>query len=500
MQVTLNKDSSWRWLVGFALLHVFFWTLVPGIIHHNAPLDVAEAIAWGQQWQWGYDRDPYLVGWLAYSVSWLTGHSVWATYFLSQVCIVATFWAIWRLALNLKLSAPQALLSILLLEGVFYYNFATPEFNDNVLQLPTWALTISFLYTALTTQRLRSWVLVGLFAGLALMAKYYTVMLFLPIFLLIVGTGEGRQSFKRGGIYFAIAIGLIIIAPNIYWQYQHGFQYVGYALSRAAVESSWHTHWYHPLLFLATQLVALLPCFLLYGWCVRSFKSASVQNASFDRLFLLLMTWGPFATTLAYAAFTGTHMRSMWGMPLFSFVGLWLVFSLWPRIDELRYRRLIHGALLSFFVALISYIGTVFLPPYIDGHAKTVSYPSVELAALVGQVWHQHYNSPLPYVAGTRQLAARVAVYADDHPVPFFDWDPSVSPWVNVEKMQRDGAVFVWDAAAFGDDVPLEVRKTYPRLMASSIVEIPWHTKAAVKPIRVGVALLPPESLAPTVQ
>jgi len=489
--VTLNQYSPRAVLSVFALFHVFFWTLVPALLHHNAPLDVAEAIAWGQQWQWGYDRDPYLVGWLAYSVSWLTGHSVWATYFLSQVCIVATFWAIWRLALNLKLSAPQALLSILLLEGVFYYHFATPEFNDNVLQLPTWALTLSFLYTAVTTQKVREWLYTGLFAGLALMAKYFTVMLFVPILLLLVITESGRQSFKNRGLYFAIAIGLIIVGPNIYWQYQHGFQYVGYALSRAAVESSWYTHWYYPLLFLGTQCLALLPCLLLYGVSIRSFKAATAEKSDFDQLFLLLMTWGPLATTLAYSALTGTHMRSMWGMPLFSCVGLWLVYTLGPALDEVRNRRLMYGAFLSFFTALIAYIGSVILPPYVDGHAKTVSYPSVELAALVSSVWQQHYQTPLPFVAGTRQLAARVAVYAPAHPVPYFDWDSAVSPWVNIEKMQHDGAVFVWDAQAFGDDVPAEVRTAYPRLQSSTVVEIPWHTRASIKPVRVGVALLP---------
>jgi 4-amino-4-deoxy-L-arabinose transferase-like glycosyltransferase len=474
-----------------AVLHLVLWTLMPALLHHNAPMDVAEAIAWGQQWQWGYDRDPYLVGWLAYSVSWLTGHSVWGIYLFSQICVLVTFWAIWRLALQLQLSKAQALVSILLLEAVFYYNFATPEFNDNVLQLPLWALTISFLYSALSTQRSLPWMLTGLWAGLALMAKYYTLMLFVPIFIVILGSSRGRQSFKSPGIYWALLLGTLIIAPNLVWQYQHSFQYIGYALSRAVVVPSWYSHLLTPLHFFLTQSLVLLPCFLLYAWTIRHFREAKASKTNFDWFFLHLMTWGPFLATLGFAAVTGSHMLSMWGMPLFSLVGLWLVYSLRPSIEMLEWRRLTQGALLSFFSALALYIGTVILPPYVDGHAKTVSYPSVELAERVAQLWQQSYPQPVPFVAGTRQLAARVAVYGKDHPVPFFDWDAAACPWVETEKMRREGAVFVWDADEFGDQLPLSVLKAYPQLHASTIVELRWHSGASLKPVRVGLALLP---------
>ncbi len=487
-----NENNLQKWFWVLALLHVVFWTITPAFLHYNAPLDVAEAIAWGQQWQWGYDRDPYLVGWLAYCVSWLTGHSVWATYCLSQICIIATFWAISRLAMQLTLSKSQALASVLLLEAIFYYNFATPEFNDNVLQLPLWALSISFLYSAISTQRTYHWVLTGLSAGLALMAKYYTVMLFLPMLVVLLGTAQGRKSFKMPGFYCGIALGLIIVLPNLYWQYQHSFQYVGYALSRAAVAPTWSRHLSNPFLFFITQLLVISPCFLLYVWSIRNARRLSKTNNRFDRFFLFCMTWGPFITTLGYAAISGTHMRSMWGMPLFSLVGLWLVYTFWPTFERYELRRLTQGSLMCFFSSLILYVGTVIVPPYWLGHAKIVSYPSQELANAVIELWHKDYQQPLPFVAGTRQLAARVNVYGNEHPIPFFDWDNEASPWVDTEAMRRTGAVFVWDAEAYGDQVSDEVRQAYPSLRKTNIVELPWHTKASVKPVRVGIALLPP--------
>ena len=55
------KQTLWL----FCLAHVLLWTIASSILQENGPLDVIEAIAWGQQWQLGYDRDPYLIGWLA---------------------------------------------------------------------------------------------------------------------------------------------------------------------------------------------------------------------------------------------------------------------------------------------------------------------------------------------------------------------------------------------------------------------------------------------------
>ena len=37
-----------------------------------------------------------------------------------------------------------AFFSVIILEGIFFYNYTTPEFNVNISQLPFWALTVLF--------------------------------------------------------------------------------------------------------------------------------------------------------------------------------------------------------------------------------------------------------------------------------------------------------------------------------------------------------------------
>src|SRR5471032_2809943 len=61
-----RKASLWL-VIGFAAAHAVLWTLV--LINLKAAqdvhMDVAEAFAWGQKFQFGYGKHPPLAGWVA---------------------------------------------------------------------------------------------------------------------------------------------------------------------------------------------------------------------------------------------------------------------------------------------------------------------------------------------------------------------------------------------------------------------------------------------------
>ena len=42
----------------FALSHLLIWTVVPTITNKNLPLDVIEALAWGSNLDWGFNKHP----------------------------------------------------------------------------------------------------------------------------------------------------------------------------------------------------------------------------------------------------------------------------------------------------------------------------------------------------------------------------------------------------------------------------------------------------------
>ena len=42
----------------FVLSHLIIWTLVPTLTNQNFPLDTIEALAWGSNLDWGFNKHP----------------------------------------------------------------------------------------------------------------------------------------------------------------------------------------------------------------------------------------------------------------------------------------------------------------------------------------------------------------------------------------------------------------------------------------------------------
>src|ERR1700747_1055754 len=73
----------------FALLHALIWaqTLTKLKAAQDVHMDVAEAFAWGQKFQWGYGKHPPLSGWIAGLWFLLFPVADWATYLLAMTTL-----------------------------------------------------------------------------------------------------------------------------------------------------------------------------------------------------------------------------------------------------------------------------------------------------------------------------------------------------------------------------------------------------------------------------
>ena len=147
------------------------WTALPAIIYPNLPLDLIEALTYGREWQLGHDKLPPLPWWMVEIVYRLIGRDI-AYYLLAQIVVLACFAFAYMAALPI-VGATGALVSILIIDGIHFFNFTTPKFNHDVLQLPFWALAgLSFL-RALQTGRLSWWALLGVALGGALVVEIF---------------------------------------------------------------------------------------------------------------------------------------------------------------------------------------------------------------------------------------------------------------------------------------------------------------------------------------
>jgi 4-amino-4-deoxy-L-arabinose transferase-like glycosyltransferase len=497
-QATDNSAiSSRQWLFIFWGIHVLCWTLLPALLQHNAPLDVIEGLTWGQQWAWGYDKHPWVAPWLTELASLAGGHAVWTIYLLSELAIALCFWATWRLARDL-LPTRQAVVAVLLLEGVFYYNFTTPEFNPNVAMLPLWALTTLALYRAIKSQHVLTWMLVGVFAGLAMMAKYFSAILLFCQLLFLISEPDARHSFKTAGPYLTLLVFLLVIFPNAVWLVNHQFISLHYAMHRTgATTAAWWHHLTYPLQFASSQLLAILPALIIFIPCFRGEKSP-LALTSFDSRFLYWMGAGPLVLVLLVSLVFGIELRSMYGTPLFSLLGVLLIIQVRPALSLPQFHAVWRNVMVVFILFLGTFTASTIGKPYLTGDAKRVNFPGPEIAAQLTQQWHQQYQTPLPYVAGERWLAGNVAFYSPDHPIAYFDWNPTISFWIDEQRLRREGAIFIWDVQEKGAQLPVELAMRFPQaiIMPNQRFFSPIAPHK-VSPTIIGVAFLPPQKTFP---
>ena len=80
----------------FILSHLVIWTLVPTLTNYNLPLDTIEALAWGSNLDWGFNKHPPFSAFAVELFYQIFGSNDWAYYFLSQIFIITAFFVIFK--------------------------------------------------------------------------------------------------------------------------------------------------------------------------------------------------------------------------------------------------------------------------------------------------------------------------------------------------------------------------------------------------------------------
>jgi hypothetical protein len=177
----------------------------------------------GRHLGWGYTSVPPLTGMLSYLILVLGGSDFWVKFFPALFGALTT-WAVWALVKHLRgglfalvLAATAVTLSAIMRINILY--------QPNSFDILSWTLVYLFLIKYLDTQQ-RQWIWATAIAfALGFLNKYNIAFLLaglLPALLLT----RSRSIFLKKDLYIAAAIALIIIFPNLLWQYQNHFPVV----------------------------------------------------------------------------------------------------------------------------------------------------------------------------------------------------------------------------------------------------------------------------------
>ncbi|HEX2656515.1 MAG TPA: glycosyltransferase family 39 protein [Xanthobacteraceae bacterium] len=431
--------------VGFLALHGIVWAALPSLLYPNLPLDLIEALTYGREWQLGYDKLPPLPWWTV-EVAYRLFHADIAYYALGQIAVIAAFVAIWALARRL-VGALGALVAVLIVDGLHYFSYTAAKFNHDVIELPFWAMSGYAFWSALRTGRIVYWIILGLSVGFAFWAKYFVVVLAIPLALFLLLDPTARASVKTPGPWVALAVALGVMAPHLVWLVQNDFLPFAYANARAAPVRSMFDHLLHPLEFAGSQGLFLVPALVIAAplfvrrWGEGNFPA---KADAFDLRIVTLLAFGPMATITAVSIVTGRGLIAMWGYPLWLFLGLWIVLFAPRALNRLRLERIVTAWAVVFALYALAFIANYEVMPRFDHRYRAVFFPGERLGMELSHRFKEATGTPLAYVIGTMWVGGNIGHYAAERPRVLIDGDPHRAPWIDLNDLKAKGAIVVW--------------------------------------------------------
>jgi len=395
----------------FLFLHLSLWTLIPSLTNTNLPLDTIEALAWGSSLDWGFSKHPPLSAFAVEFFFTIFGNNDWAYYLLSQIFVLIAFYFVWKVSNELLQDKLYALLSVLLLSGIYFYNYTTPEFNVNVSQLPFWALSVYFFWKGINLNKNLDWILFGIFSALGFLSKYLFIYILLALFIFfILNYKKYKKSLNK--YFFSIAISLAILTPHFFWLFENNFITIFYGLTRSGVtEFNYIDHFKNPIIFLIKQFIILIPFFLMFYVIIKKFRF-SINKKNKDIIFLLSINLIPIALILTTSIITGAKIRTMWMTPFYLFFGT-LFISLFKNFIDIKKIKKFYYVFLFFFILSPS----VYLAISLTDKTKRTDYPGKEIARLVQNKWDDNFVNEIKIVIGDEWSAGNLSYHLYSRPI-----------------------------------------------------------------------------------
>jgi len=396
------------------LYHLIIWTLIPYFSNKNLPLDVIEALAWGQDFELGYNKHPPLSAWIPGLLFKIFGNKDWIYYLLSQVFIVISFLFLWKLSSLFLKKKTQILLSILATEGIAFYTFDTPQFNVNICQIPLWIGTVYFFFKSIKDNKINDWIFLGVFSALGFLTKYIFAYLLISLFFYLIFISIKKKKINFNFLY-TLLIFFLITAPHFQWLIQNDFTAIYYALKRGGLnEVSIYNHLLNPFKFLINQITILLPFFLLIYFLIKRIKiKLPLNNEKFT--FLLFSFLLPFFLILITSAITGSRIRTMWMIPFYSLIGIFFIFLYQNKIN---YKKLKNFNILLIIFLIISPALYSLRSIYLDNRT---GYEGKKIALLIEKEWKTISKDNIFNVGFSEWYAGNLSYQLSNRPKVFLE-------------------------------------------------------------------------------
>lgn len=177
-------------------------------------LDQADHLAWG------YLSVPPVTSWISVLIQWLGNSEFWVRFFPALIGVF-TIWVVWDLVKKLggNLFAQSLAAVGLLFSALIRLNIL---FQPNSIDILCWTLVIYCLVCFYQTDNSKWLYFLALSFAFGFINKYNILFLAMGLFPALALT-PSRKIFQNKHLYYALLLAVVVVMPNLIWQWQNGF-------------------------------------------------------------------------------------------------------------------------------------------------------------------------------------------------------------------------------------------------------------------------------------
>ena len=220
----------------FIIVYFFFWLLISllGNIHP----DSMDHWGWSKNLQWVYYEHPPMIAFLMK----LTRVFISYNDFLVKLGGVVTASIVLTTAYitgRQFLNKTESFLYVIILHSSLYYSLYLSQFWF-VDQAYNFFLLLCFFSIGkyFATKKKKWIILLGVFGGLGLFSKYIIVCFFISFVLWLICSDRHRSMLKKYYLWVSVIIGIIIISPIIYTDYNNNWNAISFIFNKG-LKNSW---------------------------------------------------------------------------------------------------------------------------------------------------------------------------------------------------------------------------------------------------------------------
>lgn len=194
--------------------------------------DEAQYWFWAQAPALGYFSKPPMIGWIIWATTHIFGDSEWAIRISTPLLHAGSALFIYGIAKRLSDSrvGMWSAIAYITLPGISY---SSGLVSTDVPLLFFWSMA---LYAFIRASEEKGWmwpIMCGIGLGLGLMSKYAMLYFVLGAVIAAALIPKARKLVLSGRGFAILVIGLVLLSPNIWWNWANGFPTVGHTESNA---------------------------------------------------------------------------------------------------------------------------------------------------------------------------------------------------------------------------------------------------------------------------